>query len=269
MKPSHNLIHRIKERAEKSWKTGKYILAMLPFLLQTLNAQEAKALPGKQGTPQNITVKDTLPAKEILLDNTLYERPDNDPASVKEIEANEKYDALTDHFFIYMTEFLNKNIDDIDKINATRKDLNKDISSSNPVRIDGVKVARFAVTSFFAVENDNVVLKNYSTIINGEKLYENEATIKRITYDWEQALVFETDSKEYDYNIILHHNGNISVVQKDSKKEKPLKLEDEKDILKFEALLKEIFPPAYISYREKALQELENNNTPTSKTKKK
>lgn len=170
-----------------------------------------------------------------------------EPESVREIPIDKEHAELATHFFIYMTEFLNKNITDIDNINATRKDLNKDIKTSNQVTMDKKIVARFAVSSYFDQDNDNVVLKNYSTIENNEKIYETEASVHTTTFQGEQALLFKTNDKKYDFDIILHHTGDISVVQKEHK-HKELKLEKMDDVLKFESLLKEIFPPAYYAY---------------------
>jgi len=192
---------------------------------------------------------------------------DNGPESVKNITLKPEYLANNKDFFSCMTEFLNKNIDDIEKVNASRKDLNKGIKTANPIIVDGVPVWRFAVTSFFAKENNEVVLKNFSEIVNNQKIYTLEAKVKTFMYNGYQTLLFETDDKEYDYDVILHDDGEISIVQKNTKKNKELKLTTKDEILKFEALLKEIFPPAYIAYRDKALQELTDKDNEKQKKK--
>jgi len=246
MKHSHNIIHKIRERAIKTGKAGKYILTILPFLYQNLNMQEAKSMTN-QSFPQAIekTKPDRHPDKIM----------DESPASIKDIPLDTAYLKTNTDFFISMTELLNKNIDDIEKINTLWKELNKDIRTANPIMVDGVKVGRFAVTSFFAMENDEVVLKNASEIVDKQKIYTVDAVVKNSVYNDEQVLLFETNDKEYDYDIVLHKNGDVSIVSKGGKT-KPLKLENDSDSLKFDTFLKEIFPPAYISYRDKIQEEL-------------
>lgn len=193
-----------------------------------------------------------------------------EPESVKDIPIDQEHAELAKHFFMYMTDFLNKKAMNMDNVNATWKDLNKDIKTSNQVTMDNKIIGRFAVTSYFDQEQNNVVLKNYSTIENNEKIYETEASVHTTTFQWEQALLFKTDDKKYDFDIILHYTGDISVVQKENK-HRALKLEKIEDVLKFESLLKEIFPPAYYAYRKQVWEEEKqrDNDPEYNKTKKK
>ena len=107
---------------------------------------------------------------------------ENDPAAVKDIPLQKEYLTEAKDLFIVTTEFLNKNIDDIDKVNAARKNMNKDIRTTNPFTIDGVKVARIGVASRFEVENGQLILKTESEKIKKEIIHETEATITSVTY---------------------------------------------------------------------------------------
>jgi hypothetical protein len=81
--------------------------------------------------------------------------------------------------------------------------------------------------------------------------------VKSFVYEDEQTLLFETDEKEYDFNIILHQNGDVSIVSKNGKA-KTLKLNNKDDVYKFDTFLKETFPPAYITFRDQSVQDLQD-----------
>jgi hypothetical protein len=129
MRQSSNLIHKIKERAVQTGKTGKYILTMLPFLYQTLNPGEVKSMNTTDFQPKMIEMTATKMKDSI---------PD-EPVSVKEITLKPEYIAKAKDFFAVMHEYLNGSIDDIDMLNQRRKALNKDISVTHNITEDGVK----------------------------------------------------------------------------------------------------------------------------------
>jgi hypothetical protein len=229
---------------------------MLPFLVQTLNANAREAAPINKNNIQT------------PIENTISQTPDknpdrfidNDPASVKNILLKSEYLQSAKDFYAIMFEFLNGNVDDIELINNRRKALNKNVKIIHDITQNGMKTARFAVSSFFAKEGNDVVLKNILDITDNTITYENEAIIKKCEYKSEQALMFQTNDKECDYDIIFSADGEVVVVQKDNKN-KPLKLDNDMEVVKFEKNLK-VFPTAYITYRDQAWEEIkEKKNT--------
>ena len=181
---------------------------MLPFLVQTLNAKDVSAMNKATFSPSR--------------ENAITQHPDrhpdelmgDDPTSVKEIALKKEYLESTKTFFVFMHEFLSNTTDDIDALNGYRKAMNKNIKIVHDITQNGKATAMFAVTSFFTKENNELVLKNISEI-NGEAItYGTEAKITSLMYNNSPTILFETDSKLYEYNIILNEDGEVSIVQK-------------------------------------------------------
>ena len=177
---------------------------MLPFLVQTLNAKDVNTMDKATFSPRR--------------ENTIIQHPDelmgDDPTSVKDITLKKEYLESTKAFFVFMHEFLNGTTDDIDALNGYRKTMNKHIKIVHDITQNGKATAMFAVTSFFTKENNELVLKNISEINNEAITYGTEAKINSIMYNNSPTILFETDSKTYDYNIILNEDGEVSIVQK-------------------------------------------------------
>lgn len=231
-------------------------MTIVPLLAQAIDAEKAISM-------NTSTSKDSLkvlsmtkhPDREPHIDDLIKD----DPTSVKDITLKKEFIANNEAFFAVVDGFLQGEITDIDTINAMRKKLNKGIRIIHDMTENGKKVARYAVVSFFDKEKDKnsdkekLVLKNISDITDDKTTYDAEATIENIVYKSEEALLFVTDDKEYNYNIILRAHGEIAIIPK-SHKSKLLKANTNEELANLELLLKEIFPPAFITERDQAME---------------